>query len=42
MLQFYVPEVKGVEQVIAKEEEIAEKEFEEFDKKVEGKDDQNK
>lgn len=42
MLQFYIPEVKEVEQVIAKEEEIAEKEFEEFDKKIEGKDEQKK
>ena len=42
MLQFYIPEVKEVEQVIAKEEEVAEKEFEEFDKKIEGKDEQKK
>lgn len=34
MLQFYVPEVKGVEQVQDKIDELAVKEFEEFEKKL--------
>lgn len=34
MLQFYVPEVKGVEQVQDETDKIAEKEFEKFEKKL--------
>ena len=34
MLQFYVPEVKGVEQVQDEVDELAVKEFEEFEKKL--------
>ena len=36
MLQFYIPEIKGVEQVKTEEDHVAEKEFKEIDKKIEG------
>lgn len=35
MLQFYIPEVVGVEQVYEEHEKIAEKYFEQIDKKLE-------
>jgi hypothetical protein len=34
MLQFYIPEIKGVEQAKLPEDEVAEKEFHEMDKKL--------
>ena len=35
MLQFYIPEIKGVEQVKTAEDEVSEKEFKETEKKLE-------
>lgn len=35
MLQFYIPEIQGVEQAKTEVDEIAEKEFEEMEKKIE-------
>ena len=40
MLQFYIPEIKGVEQAKTETDEIAEKEFAEVEKKIEKKDDE--
>lgn len=34
MLQFYIPEIKGVEQAKTEVDEIAEKEFEEVEKSL--------
>ena len=34
MLQFYIPEVKGIQQVLDQEEEVALKEFEKFEEKL--------
>lgn len=38
MLQFYIPEVKGVEQVYDEVDKIADKEFEKFEKSLKRKD----
>ncbi|GBP10201.1 NFU1 iron-sulfur cluster scaffold homolog, mitochondrial [Eumeta japonica] len=38
MLQFYIPEVKGVEQVYDAVDKIADKEFEKFEKAIKHKD----
>lgn len=37
MLQFYVPEVLGVEQVIAEHEKVAQKEFDKLEGKIKEK-----
>lgn len=36
MLQFYIPEVLGVEQVIPEHEKVSEAEFSKFEKKRQG------
>ncbi|XP_023019462.1 NFU1 iron-sulfur cluster scaffold homolog, mitochondrial [Leptinotarsa decemlineata] len=38
MMQFYIPEVLGVEQVIEESEKVSERYFKEIDKKIEAKD----
>lgn len=37
MLQFYIPEIQGVEQAKTEVDEIAEKEFQDMEKKIENK-----